>query len=354
MHFRRATLLSTLLVAWGGLGAQTAECADQLDDRASESAYMAVLGTAHFQATRMNMPATLVTMGSYDDFWDKSMQAMINSYNHSGEPTAGGNPDWNTVQRFVSDLTGDTGFAASIEAFMIGNAFAGLISTLQSFNIGHREYTFLVPAAGPYTIVAHLTGGIDKPRNRVVLSTPSGNVQLDDDNPSSDRDKSYTVNLQPGIYGLSMQLGSGSSALFHNAGTLTSVTLSSPTPVSWTSEIIVTCGKTNIVTTMPEPGSVYTTNLPYVVPVASDFPNVLSGTVWVDNIRPLPVVRQPNFVVTWNSEDPYILCVTLCTLAFDAQPTVGPSFATYSFRRGPDLVKTYGVHPGIRHPTLEP
>ena len=309
---------------------------------------MAVLGTAHFTVSRMTIPARLVTAGSYNDFWTNAIANMIDAYNHKGEE---GN-DWNQYQGMVTDYTGDTGFAAAVETFMIGNAFAGFVSTLQSLNMQHRDYSFLVPVAGPYRIVAHLTGDFDKPRNRVVLSGPTGTIQLDDDNPSSDRDKAYTVNLTPGTYSLSMLLGTGWSATWHNAGTLSSVSLESPTPLAWNGEIVLAAGNANILANAPVPGTVFTATLPYTVPVTADFGNVLNGNVQVDNIRPLPVVRQPNFVVTWNSEEPSSICVTLCTLGFESQPTLDGSKATYTFRRGPDLLRTQYVHPGPRQKTI--
>jgi hypothetical protein len=343
--------LPALALAPAVLWAPLRACDDQIDHRAQESAYMAVLGTAQFHVARMNVPARLVTAGSYDGFWDTAIANMVDAYQHGGQTQQG--QDWNSFQGYVSDFTGDTGFAASIEAFMIGNVFAGFVSTLQSLNMQHRDYEFLVPAAGQYRIVAHLTGDFDKPRNRVVLNGPGGSIQLDDDNPSSDRDKAYVVNLTPGTYSLSMLLGTGWSATFHNAGTLTSVTLDNPTPVDWAGEIVLAAGSTPILANASVPGVAFTATLPYRVPTTTDFTNVLAGSVSVTNIRTLTQPRQPNFVVTWTSDDPYELCVTLCSLAFQQAPVLGPNAATYFFLRGDDVVRSQWVHSGIRTKTLD-
>jgi hypothetical protein len=333
----RTRALALALTALPTLVAQEV-CDDSLDHRSQESIYSAVLGTAHFNVARMRIPHQLVAVSSYDDYWDKAMRSMLEAYQSN-------DGSWSQVQDFVHDLTGDSGIAASVEAFMIADAFAAVVSTLQSLNVGHRDYTFIAPVSGNYRIEARLTGDWDKPRNRVIVSGPNFRVQLDDDNPSSDRTKVYSVYLPKGAYSLTMALGSGSSATFHNAGTLTSVHLDNPTPLRWDSSIVVASSKLPLTTQLPFVGATTTTTVPFRIPVTADFPNVLSGSVVVDTLRPLPVCHQPSFAVTWRADAPYTLCVTLATLGFTVTPSVDLTAmqARYGFRRGADITRTYFV-----------
>ncbi|HJV88665.1 MAG TPA: hypothetical protein VJ623_00040 [Holophagaceae bacterium] len=351
MHVRS---LAVVLATLPALVAQEA-CDDSLDHRSQESAYMAVLGTAHFNVSQMRIPHQLMVASSYDDYWDKAMHSMVEAYqaNSSGGSSSG---TWSQVQDFVHDLTGDSGIAADAEAFMIGNAFAGLVSTLQSLNVGYRNYAFIAPVAGVYRIEVRLTGDIDKPRNRVIVSGSNFRVQLDDDNPSSDRTKVYACYLPKGAYSLTMALGSGSSATFHNAGTLTSILLDNPTPLTWDANFVVASNKIPLLATMPYPGSTTTGRVAYQVPTTTNFPSVITGSVVVDTLRTLPVCHQPSFVVTWRADAPYTLCVTLGTLSFYQAPELDPAAAEarYYFRRGSDVTRTYYVKGPMPVKTLDP
>lgn len=353
---KQGTLVfATALLFAGSAFGQSFGPDDYLDYRPQEMADMPVLATAHFKVSRMTIAFQKVNQGSYDDFLDRTMQCMITTYTSSQQNVDGSSGgEWHLVQDFVHDLTNDKCYAASAEALMIGAAFGGLVNILQSANVGYRNYAFIVPVAGNYHIEVQLTGDIDKPRNRVFIAGPTGTSQIDDDNPSSNRTKVYNLKLAPGAYDLTTALGSGESAVFHNAGSLTSVALDNGTPVAWDAPIVIATRSVPVLTYLPAQGSIWHGSVGYTVPTSADFPNVLVGNVTVDQVRPLPVCHQPRCIPFWRGDLPYWLYITEAPISFYTPPVLNLSTRqiTYFFARGNDTIRRTLIHGPLFQKTL--
>lgn len=306
---------------------------DYMDNRPNDATYMAVLGTVNFNVSKMKINHKLSSVSNYDNFFWSFMDSMLDTYKLKGD------------ERAARTICSDPNFASTVETFMYAASFASLVDFAQSFNVGSRTYTFMVPAKANYRIEARLTGGIDHPRNRVIISGAGFSRELDNDSPGSDVTKIYNVTLDKGVYSVTMCLGTGSSAVFHNAGTLTSVYLDGQ--ASWKEEIVIGSGGDMVLATMPYVGATVTSRVKYRIPNESDFENILVGSAITDinSIRVMNYCAQPVFYVGWRAEEAYYLYVDLTTLSFNGNPYLNPASleGVYSFRRGADIVKKFYV-----------
>lgn len=318
--------------------AQDVECEDYRDNRPYDVAKLGISGTAHFSARKFKVEPKLLETSSYNGYFEKNIQSLVYNY----RTTSNG---WSQATEFIGGITKTSGNAATALTAMAWTTFGFLVDTLQSFNIGHREYAFYAPVAGPYRVRAKLTGGWDKPRNRVIISGPEGSNQVDDDNPMRDVTKDYWVHLEAGPHSVSVQLGSGESAVFHNAGTLEAIELDSPSPIQWETPVLVGYGQPLVTQLMPAPGDTATYTVNFTIPNKASFPNLLDGEVVVDTLLIPPEPIQPHFYATWRADHQYWLCVTQTTLAYTVEPELNPSAGTARFflQRGGDVMRTVVV-----------
>lgn len=328
------TRIFTILVSsFSMIQAQDFECEGYLDHRPKDVAKLGVSGTAHFSAKKFRIIPKLFVASSYSDYTEKAMQSLVDNYKtNSG--------DWGQATQFVGQITQTSGMAASAITAMFWTGFSLLVGNLQSLNVGHRDYAFFVPVAGRYHIQARLTGDWDKPRNRVIVFGPEGQAQLDDDNPSSNVTKHYWTYLAAGPHSISVQIGSGVSAVFHNAGTLEIVELDAQNPLQWEAPVLVGYSQPLVTQLMPLPGDTATVTINYTVPNRSSFPNLLDGDVVVDSLKIQPNPIQPHFYATWRSDHLYWLCVTQSTLAYTSEPRLNTIAKTANFflQRGGDVM----------------
>lgn len=268
----RLAMLSTAVI---GFSNPVAYAQSTFDVRSKCKIHYGVVGTGHFTVSSMKIPFQLSNAGSYDDFVTKAMSNLVATYTNSD--TKG------TYQDAAQDITGASGIAADLGLAAIWEGFALIVGVCQAENNAFNSYTFFCPADATYQISAHLTGAIDKPRNRVILSGPEGQNQLDDDNPSSSLDKTYVVQMSRGIHTLTVALGSGWSATWHNAGTLNWVQMNNAVPVSWTDPIDVAQGNSLVYYDMPSVGNTVNKTFVSNIPADHDFTNIINGTARVDS-----------------------------------------------------------------------
>ena len=121
----------------------------------------------------------------------------------------------------------------------IGMAYNFAAFYAEVANTQSRSYQFYLPVSGMYRISCSLVGGIDYPRNRVRMIGSNGSVIDYQDQLAFDSTIHFYQFISHGSYTITLSLGSGSSSVFHNAGTLSSVLLDDPNWPTWTTPVLV-------------------------------------------------------------------------------------------------------------------
>lgn len=246
-----------------------------------------------FNTSRMNIPFKLATIedGSINAgapmafFAEPFFEQMSNTLNSVSQGSVydrvmAVKNYYDNVQNMASAMqSGETVYFAY--ATMVASVVYAVADLFARENIRWRGYSFHVPVAANYSITCQLKGGWDKPRNRVVLNG-AGAVAIDyQEQLVSDRPKNWQVRLEPGYYYLSVGLGSGTSNVFHTAGSLSSVILSESSPVTFQVPMVLASKTISVEALMPYPGA--TTTVTVRLPTQSEvdaiqFPNLLDGS----------------------------------------------------------------------------
>ena len=223
-------------------------CSAQLirDFRPYRAVGAGLVADAAYSVKKMNVPITNLYSVSGDH-----MEDAMNSY-------------------FQTSGTTGLVYMAGLEKTLIGTflnispvtaltAMAQIIAA--DSNTQFRYYMFYVPVRSNYSVQAFLKGDWDRPRNRVVITAPTGATVLNyEEQLGSNQHRVFSLTLEPGIYTAMVGLGGGSSILFHTAGDLEGVMLDSPTTISWSMAVVVQQNIYNLLDYLPNPGS--TANLP--------------------------------------------------------------------------------------------
>lgn len=175
-----------------------------------------------------------------------------------------------------------------IEFTMLILAYQGFVT---SENVYVRNYVFVVPVEGNYTINYKLRGDSPfKPSNTISLLGPNGTIMNETVVLGSDSDRAYNLHLLPGIYHTSVGLGSG-SVNFYSAGSLNDVQLHDSTSRSWdTKDVSITIAGGGLTGLLPAPGASVTKSLPFQPKPNA---NLLDGSISYSNIRPGEVLISP-------------------------------------------------------------
>lgn len=230
-------LIPTLLFLAGG-----SVCSAQLvrDFTEYRAIGIGLIADAKYSVRKMNIPIT----GMYSVSGDH-MEDATNSY-------------------FITSGTTGLAYMAGIEKTLIGSLLSispltalttmGQIIAAES-NTQFRYYAFYVPVRANCTVSAYLVGDWDRPRNRVVITSQSGNRVLDyNEQLGSSQYKIFQLTLDPGIHIAMVGLGGGSSVLLHSAGELRVVMLDSPTTLTWTMPVIIQQNVFKLTSYLPSQG----------------------------------------------------------------------------------------------------
>lgn len=212
-------------------------------------------------------------------------------------------PDWLAEQAMISasrsallDGTITVSGLSSTEIFqalgpvMVGIGAIGMVYNFASgysvvANISSRTYQFYLPVKGRYRIKCTLVGGIDSPNNKVKMVGPNGIViDYQEQKWLNDGDHDFLLDIPQGSYFLTMSLGSGTSSVFHSAGTLKDVSLDDPSYCTWTAPVVVAGARGNLPANVGDI-STYRVVFPGYL---SNVPGLISGVVTYTNIRAAP------------------------------------------------------------------
>ncbi len=262
-----------------------------------------------FNTKRMNIPFRLATIedGSINAgspmamFAEPFFEMMSNTLNNVSQGTAYDRVM--AVSNYFSDIQDmaaqmeSSGSVYTAYATMVASVVYAIADLFARENIRWRGYYFHVPVTANYSITCQLKGGWDKPRNRVVLNG-AGTVLIDyQEQLVSDRPKNWQVHPEPGFYYLSVGLGSGTSNVFHTAGSLSNVILSETTPVTFQVPMVLASKTIDVGSQMPYQGA--TTTVTVRLPTQSEvdaiqFPNLLDGSKpSLTPAMPLPIESSP-------------------------------------------------------------